>query len=107
MGKRLAPMRASAGRHAWSSIWPPEGYQAGRQRPISKRKLRLELMRAHLGAQAGYRLAVQLANARLCDVEHGSNFFEVHVLFVVHAHDELFPLRQILDGSDQSLAQAL
>ena len=50
---------------------------------------------------------MQLANPRLGDIEHGRDFLEVHVLLVVHAHDELLAFGQVLDGRNQGLTQAL
>ena len=56
---------------------------------------------AHFCAQACDRLAVQLANPGFGDTQHGGNFLEVHVMFVVHAHDVLFALGQRLYRRNQ------
>src|SRR5438552_1823093 len=61
---------------------------------------------AQLDAQAGDRLAVQLANARLRDFEHGCDFLQIHVVLVVHAHHVLLALGQRLDRLDERFAHA-
>ena len=50
---------------------------------------------------------MKLADTRLGDVHHQRDFLQVHVLLVIHAHDELLSLRQELDCRHQGLAQAL
>jgi hypothetical protein len=47
------------------------------------------LVISHLCSESSNRLAVQLTDPGLSDSENRSNFFEIHVLFVIHAHDVL------------------
>jgi hypothetical protein len=61
-------------------------------------------MGAHFGAQAGNRLAMELTHPGFGNAQYGGNLFEVHVLFVVHAHDVLFPLWKVFDSFNQGAA---
>ena len=88
-GLREAALVPRSGRNpAWLN-----GTDAGRDAVRS--------VRAHLGPQAGDGLAVQLADAGFRDPKHSSDFLEIHVMLVVHAHDVLLAFGQALDGIDQ------
>src|SRR6476619_622535 len=60
-----------------------------------------------LGAQAGHRLAVELADAGFAHLEHRRDLLEVEFLLVVQPHEQLLALGQVLDGLDEGGAEFL
>lgn len=60
-----------------------------------------QLPTLELRPQPRHGLAVQLAHARFGHAEHRADLLEVHVLFVIQAHQQLLAFGQLVDGHDE------